>query len=375
MTFDRYKGFARRAPVDEGIEVPAILWGSRGWNGCVDSSQVDPTFRIQWASDRGEESGVGTYDENDFLVHPSCTPQDDSSLGRLYEARLFLAFLLALRRTALFSADLCERTYNIWLPPALFEPIAQPKLDGTPRGTLSVFPFVTLVRRPRSQAWRHSFSLSAIIVPTTVGADSNRSIGPAEVGAVVMSLDGPSVRPSSESLVAYRELGGSLPGYLGTASRRAGFDRSHQVATDLLDRPHAPLRQWFGAVLLTAALSQEQGSKRRHDERDLASDVLTAVRRTGFWSVLIDSQQFPLPDPIHAATCAGTWWPVRHGCWRAVDEQTAINSVDRPMRYLDVIRRGKRIGARPTDRVRPVRFGRDALDEQAVPAVVHHDLL
>ena len=50
-----------------------------------------------------------------------------------------------------------------------------------------------------------------------------------------------SVRPSSESPVAYRESV-SLPGYLGTASRRAGFDRSHRYAEsqpNCMVPPHA----------------------------------------------------------------------------------------------------------------------------------------
>ena len=67
-----------------------------------------------------KRAASGPYDENDFLVHPSCTPQDDSWLGRLYEAQALLALsLLALQQTRFFTADLCERTYNIWLPPAL----------------------------------------------------------------------------------------------------------------------------------------------------------------------------------------------------------------------------------------------------------------
>jgi hypothetical protein len=288
-------------PLFMGATVPAKL-GRR-----------KPAARIPVQRPQGKRSRplpIEMLDHNDFIVTGmSC--ETGAPPAALAEAQRFLVFLFALRRSAIFTSNLRERIYNIWLPSAVLVPANGPTPGA---GKLAVFPFIGLTRRPSSQAWRFVFTFNAVIAPTNSDAgESNRKFTDAEVGALVGCLDGPSTNPASRewNLPSYKIVG-------DTWRRYAGHLLQHDPPCSLkapADLSSGTLRNWLELLFFSVARRQLVGSAggKRKDPGDeyLADEVLRSLRTMSCWSVLLDAPPNfkPASQAASSPSDAQSWSP------------------------------------------------------------------
>lgn len=278
----RYRGYEGASP---GRDIPNLFVGART---PTYSNPAKPWSRIP--AQRPEvgsrhESGlpqISELDHNDFLV------TSDERRG-LRESQLFLCFLFAQRRSAIFAAGLRERIYNVWLPPAVLSPCED---DGVSR-PIVVFPFVSLTRQPNSEAWRFVFTLNMVIAPTASESGAyHREMPDAELGMLVGSLDGPSMSPQHRVYPSpeYRTVGDVWPSY---ASHLLGAEPACTYPPT--SAPVGTLRNWIELFLFAVARRQLTGTssiliaKRSDlDDQHLADDVTHSIRMTTCWSVMLD---------------------------------------------------------------------------------------
>lgn len=169
------------------------------------------------------------YDDTDFLVAPIQTPWSTE----LYEARTFVALLMAHRRSTIFASNLSERIYNVWLPPFVVAPFG---MDAASRGPLAGFPFITLTRQWGSRAWKRTFTMNWILCPTTDQL-GRRPTSPDEIGLLVRSLDGPSTNPLPESRHPYRLNNPEYRNYVGDLLRLTKGDNKWTDFSAWRDQP------------------------------------------------------------------------------------------------------------------------------------------
>ncbi|HMK97296.1 MAG TPA: hypothetical protein VK425_07080, partial [Acidimicrobiales bacterium] len=267
---------------------------------------------VQRSRDRPEDPGL---DDNDFVVCGGAShgPEEEEEEA-LDRARLFFVYLMAERRAAVFTSHLRERIYTVWLPPAMLDFVRDPDDLGTQAGTIAVFPFLSLVRKPFSQSWRHTFTLSLIVAPTSANASSPRCLDAQEVASIVKSLDGVNICPATGGNVVYRDTLGRLSGYLKALADCN--DQQGQLLRLALDDPGASegsIRQWAEALLVATAARQTQPPRRvvrrREKARELADEVARALRMSALWSVVAGSDDLLPAGYPNAFIRHDAWWP------------------------------------------------------------------
>jgi hypothetical protein len=305
-----YKGYES---ADSGREIPPLFVGAKI---PANKGVHKPAARIPVQRPQGRRSyplPVDKLDHNDFMVTGNICETAAPS-GALADARRFLVFLFALRRSAIFTSNLRERIYNIWLPSAVLTPANGP---NTGAGKLAIFPFVGLTRRPSSQAWRFVFTFNVVIAPTNSdGGETNRKFTDAEVGALVGCLDGPSTNPASRewNLPSYEVVGDTWRCYADDLLK-------HDPPSSLRAPTHlssGTLRNWLELLFFSVARRQLVGSAdgKREDLGDeyLADEVLRSIRTMSCWSVLLDaSPRFKPASQADSSPSDSQSWSPRAG--------------------------------------------------------------
>jgi hypothetical protein len=320
---------------------------------------VRPRVRIQKARDFDDDDydnddSTG-LDDNDFLIYQGLANASPiQPTDEIEDARLFLAHLVAQRRSVIFTSDLSERVYNVWLPATVLEP----RRDADEFGAglrncqqLVAFPFLTIVRKPQSQRWRNTFSLTILFAPTQSTSIALRRVDAHEIGTVVKSLDGPSSNPAIGGNTVYGECPprASLSSYL----RRLYDDddlSSEMVQTivgaDAAD-PSGTIRQWTEALLLTLARRQSRRTVKTPavSLRDTAGDVLRSIRTSSLWSVLVGTRE--LHPASHDESCVfdGSWWPPDKS---QLTKSPVARMPESLMEVFDEINVGRTLWFRPT---------------------------
>jgi hypothetical protein len=277
------------------------------WPGRPQSSELgalwDQCIRVQTAWDDEEKTDI-----NDWLISSkggdSCGLKDE-----LDKLREFFAWLFAQRRQAVFASYISDRSYNVWLPPALLKPVGG--TTSRPQDErLAVLPFLTLLRLPGQAAWRPTVTVTVLFVPVKRGTKNGQCVlqprplgDAAEAYRIVSALEGSTSQALKSSLARFSLESGGLEDYLAMMAEPGCFRAPGARASD------APggwtIRMWLEAILLTVATRAPQsrrGSRRGQGMRRwrnrpadrpcrAASEVARALRLTSVWSVLLLSQE------------------------------------------------------------------------------------
>jgi hypothetical protein len=312
-------------------------------------------LRVQTARDDVERTDI-----NDWLVWPSgpdgkaarpgerartSAPEPREPQDDLEDLRDFFAYLFAQRRQGIFASNVSDRSYNVWLPPALLEPVGG---GGSPSGNamLAMLPFITLLRLPLQSSWRPTVTVTALFVPVTVtdvpatatGAPVSATPGPGqrrielrprplagddEARCIIASLEGSTSQALKDGQQCYAACGG-LGDYVMAVAREEcpdQYDLPHTPKRCRCFRPEIPddqgapaegwtIRKYIEAVMLAASARAPQTRRepllparepgewlrlrrwRQHPEdrqrnrrRMAASEVARSIRLTSVWSV------------------------------------------------------------------------------------------
>ena len=164
------------------------------------------------------------------------------------------------------------------------------------------------VRRPQSQAWRHTFTLSVIVAAASDDYGSRaRPMCSEEIGAIIGSFDGPSTSPLQVNPTKYTIVQpSSLPSYGAQLLLGPGV---HQPPIE------GTIRNWTEGLLLGLALAQSKngdaGEEAEALQRHLADEVLRSVRMTSLWSAVIQTEELHPAFGSDYDIAGNTWWPIK----------------------------------------------------------------
>lgn len=317
----------------------ALAWDGRN----PEDATWDLNLRVQIARDNKERTDI-----NDWLImrgggarrygsplQPPGGPRDD-----LDSLRNFFAYLFAQRRQAVFASSVTDRSYNVWLPPALLMPTGscnnepcQPESRA-----LVMLPFLTLLRTPHESSWRPIVTVTALFVPVTAGQEHSKwkliprtLANDKEARQITSSLKG-SISQAIVEAQGHYKCCGQLSDYLRKVThgkcpqRRAHRDREKQcnclpplipfgvqgasTACDARDHdssaaggtsPKWTIRQYLEAILLTTVArapqakpgTQGRAKPAEHDRQRVAaaSSVACSIQLTSVWSVQLLSRE------------------------------------------------------------------------------------
>jgi hypothetical protein len=299
-----------------------------------DNTKTDVNDWLLWPAD-DEPGGVPAHDRpgsSEVMASPPVrpAPQRRDPRDDLEALRDYFAYLFALRRQAVFASNISDRSYNVWLPPALLVPATG---RGYPHqnAALAMLSFVSLLRLPHQSSWRPTVTVTTLfvtVIPTAApGQQGNDlvSLKPralcdeGEARAITSSLEGSTSQALKVGQDRYTCRGGLL-GYVTANSRAQCPDRYDLPQTLQRCRCFPPaippraggsadawtIRMYLEAVMLVTAARAPQtkweprreGRKadpwlqswRRHirqssRQRMAASEVARSIRLTSVWSV------------------------------------------------------------------------------------------
>jgi hypothetical protein len=187
VTFDRLaeaEGRLRATFSSEGLNELIPIYSDPN-----STAQISPTLRRQsvklfveapfdWLSPQARASFTfrdvgGTQFFNDFFVRSVQQIQDEHQ--EVLDAALFnIASILADRRSYMLAQGLAERTYNIFLPPAIMH-----DASFSARRYI-VIPALSCIRLSNTSYFRRTFTLSLMVVPVSKYGNNPRSLDPDE---------------------------------------------------------------------------------------------------------------------------------------------------------------------------------------------------
>jgi len=299
-----------------------------------DKTKTDVNDWLLWPADKQAGSGPASDRPSpwDVMALPKgrLAPQPRDPRDDLEALRGYFAYLFALRRQAVFASNISDRSYNVWLPPALLAPATGP---GRPsqNAALAMLSFITLLRLPHQSAWRPTVTVTTLFVPVTPTSATGRAgedlvmlqprtlLNEREVRAITSSLEGSTSQALKVGQNRYTCRGG-LRGYL-TANAGAQcpdrYDLPQTVQRCRCFQPAIPadeggtvdawtIRMYLEAVMLVTAARapQTKWEPRREGrkadpwlqswrphirqssrQRMSASEVARSIRLTSVWSV------------------------------------------------------------------------------------------
>jgi hypothetical protein len=306
-----------------------------------DDTKTDVNDWLLWPADyeRGSGPARNRLGYRGIMASPPVrlAPQPHGTRDDLEALRDYFAYLFALRRQAVFASNVCDRSYNVWLPPALLVPVAGRRGHPRPNATLAMLSFVTLLRLPHQSSWRPTVTVTTLFVPVTSTAVTGQHgedlvrlkprglCDEREARAITASLEGSTSQALKVGQNRYTCRGG-LVGYLTAIARSRcpdRYDLPHTVKRCRCFPPKIPagaggiaaawpIRKYLEAVMLVVASRAPQtkweprreGRKtdpwlqswRRHirqasRQRMAASEVARSVRLTSVWSVQLLSRR------------------------------------------------------------------------------------
>lgn len=270
-----------------------------------------------------EEASFSDY--NDHIVTYKSTRGDSTGVAACDQLRNFFAWLFAQRRSAIYTSNLSERIYHIWLPGGLFS-----TADHSPNkvGPLVILPLVTMVRRPNQLAWRHTIGITILFVP--VQREKGGRLNPRplicddsrEIEFLTRSLEGGStgIRPSGKTLLYLEDCP-----FKEYVTALMGTDRRPSVIPEMrpmIDSWQATPRQWIELcfTLVADAVGKWDARANLHKRR-LSNAVLRSLRQTAIWSVAVtgrgldrledrDGRLWPIPIPHHGKMAVFRMWRI-----------------------------------------------------------------
>jgi len=150
---------------------------------------------------------------NDFLLRVNQIGEAIES-NPLNVALINVAAILADRRSHMLAQGLGQRTYNVFLPPAIIMEIA------APRHTYILVPSLSFIRLPNRNYFRRTFSLSVVIIPVSENEHWPRSFDSDELAAL---QSGWTLIPK-RGIASYSLREGDLSGFMSMS----GHSPSHR---------------------------------------------------------------------------------------------------------------------------------------------------
>jgi hypothetical protein len=292
-----------------------------------DKTKTDVNDWLVWRADDEPGSGHNRPGFWDVMAPPPVPPAPQPRRPRddLEALRDYFAYLFALRRQAVFASNISDRSYNVWLPPALLMPETSHRIAA-----LAMLSFVTLLRLPHQSSWRPTATVTTLFVPVTSTAATGQHgedlirLKPRglsdehEARAITTSIEGSTSQMLKAGQNPYTCRGG-LADYVTAIASTGCPDRKDLPNTTKRCRCFPPridvadgtgqawtIRKCLEAVMLVTASRAPQtkweprreGRKadpwlqswRRHIRRDsrqrmAASEVARSIRLTSVWSV------------------------------------------------------------------------------------------
>jgi hypothetical protein len=300
----------RGYPIDSVFEKPGQVStqvpGALRWT----QNPSTPIWKTMLSAQKVDGNhGHDVFDYTDHLVRRKATCWKE-----LESLRLFVAQLYARRRDMIFSENLSDRIYHVWLPPAVLTNSHESRSSK-----LALLPFVTLTRRPYAHQWRRCSALSFVVVPVGERTTEPRPWAGGEIARIVSAVRGSANDIELRNDGVPYQMKGPLYDYLNALRddrkrpvTRNAWDRAEDLGATREngtrptsarspDRPAGLLRQWI--ELTFVAVAEGRG---RHDKGFLVDEVLRSLRTTAAWAVLTLTTNIGLePDPPPTGCTAG----------------------------------------------------------------------
>ena len=296
-----------------------------------DPARTDVNDWLVWpAGDEPADPARNRPGFGDIMAPPPPLPlapqQPRSPRDDLEELRNYFAYLFALRRQAVYASNISDRSYNVWLPPALLVPE-----DSRLSAELAMLSFITLLRLPHQSSWRPTVTVTTLFVPVAP-ASANGQVGEdlvrlkprtlayeSEARAITTSIEGSTSQALRVGQHRYICRGG-LGDYVTAVAHAQCPDRHdlpHTIKRCRCFPPEIPdgadgttgpwtIRKYLEAVMLiTAARAPQTKWEPRREgrkadpwlqawsthirqvsrQRMAASEVGRSIRLTSVWSV------------------------------------------------------------------------------------------
>ena len=242
------------------------------------SFRLQSTEPFEWLSSPMSTSstfrnlGSSTF-FNDFLMRPT-SPGETNYSKALDTAQFNVAAMLADRRSHMLAQGQADRTYNIYLPPAMIYE------GGNPSRAYVLVPSLSFIRLSNTNSFRRTFSLSLVLIPVSQDTNAARALDPDEPAALHTEW---TLIPSP-GIASYFVSYGGLTAFV--AREAEPWDRSGKVTVTLREL----IQDILFAVVSNAVRSdlELRGEALRDYLHDLVVRAVQASVCGGYCSVLPD---------------------------------------------------------------------------------------